>query len=344
MRLPILRTGPWSLADLPKPDGPTVFSCFAGGGGSSMGYRLAGMQPVGACELDPQMAALYEANLWKGKRPPAGGPGLFVGSVTALPTMEPPKDLDVLDGSPPCSSFSLAGDRHDTWGMQKKFREGQASQVLDELFFHFIAVAKAWRPRYVVAENVKGMLLGKAKGYCLDVLDAFKAAGYKAQLVLLNASRMGVPQRRERVVFIAHRDDLKLPELRLDFNEPLIVMREALKGVDYEGERVGPAIERWWKHVPVGDYIHNYHPRSSFFCHKRMHPDDVCPTITGSRDAMLLWDKPRTLTDAALVRLQTFPEDYNFQKLDPCYVLGMSVPPFMMQRLALQLRQQWLDR
>ncbi len=306
-----------------------------------MGYRLAGYTPVGACELDPKMAARYEANLWRGKRAPSG-PGLYIGSVQDLVDAKGPKDLAVLDGSPPCSSFSLAGDRHDSWGKMKKFKEGQAAQVLDRLFFDFIALAKAWRPRVVVAENVKGMLIGKARGYCLDVMEAFRAAGYTPQLLLLNAARMGVPQARERVFFLASRTDLKLPPLQLDFHEALIPMTTAFKGIAYEGQRLSPQLERWWKVVPVGGYFHNYHPRGSFFCNIKMRPDAPSPTVTTNREALLLWDKPRTLSDAALSLLQTFPQDYDFGPLDPAYVLGMSVPPLMVQRLALELRKQWL--
>ena len=68
-------------------------------------------------------------------------------------------ELDILDGSPPCSSFSMAGNREKDWGKEKIFREGQAEQVLDTLFFDFIDLAKELQPKVVVAENVKGLLL-----------------------------------------------------------------------------------------------------------------------------------------------------------------------------------------
>ena len=74
-------------------------------------------------------------------------------------------DLDILDGSPPCSSFSMVGNREKDWGKEKKFREGQQEQVLDTLFFDFIDLAKRLQPKTVIAENVKGLLLGEAKKY-----------------------------------------------------------------------------------------------------------------------------------------------------------------------------------
>lgn len=74
-------------------------------------------------------------------------------------------NLDILDGSPPCSTFSMAGQREENWGKNKKFREGQTSQVLDDLFFEFIDLAKILKPKIVIAENVKGLVMGNAKGY-----------------------------------------------------------------------------------------------------------------------------------------------------------------------------------
>ena len=67
--------------------------------------------------------------------------------------------LDILDGSPPCSTFSMAGQREENWGKNKKFREGQASQILDDLFFEFIDLAAILKPKIVIAENVKPNLL-----------------------------------------------------------------------------------------------------------------------------------------------------------------------------------------
>ncbi len=107
-------------------------------------------------------------------------------------------NLDVLDGSPPCSTFSMAGSREKGWGVEKQFREGQKRQRLDDLFFHFINIAKELQPKVVVAENVKGLVGGNAKGYVNEILKAYDEAGYKVQIFLLNAATMGVPQRRER--------------------------------------------------------------------------------------------------------------------------------------------------
>src|SRR6185503_9599664 len=118
-------------------------------------------------------------------------------------------NLDILDGSPPCSTFSMAGSREEAWGKEKQFREGQAMQTLDDLFFDFIALANKLKPKVIIAENVKGLIQGNAKGYVKEIYQKFEDTGYNVQLFLLNAATMGVPQRRERVFFIGLRNDFE---------------------------------------------------------------------------------------------------------------------------------------
>ena len=212
----------WSLADLgrrPK-NGCRVFSCFSCGGGSSMGYKLAGYDVVGNCEIDPDMMDVYKAN-----NHPKYSYLMDIRDFVRLPDSEIPEELrnlDILDGSPPCSVFSMAGSREEGWNVEKTFREGQAKQRLDDLFLHFIDVARKLQPKVVVAENVKGLITGNAKGWVNRVVKAFGDAGYVVQIFLFNASRMGVPQKRERVFFIAHRNDLGYPKLRMEFHSAQI--------------------------------------------------------------------------------------------------------------------------
>ena len=126
----------WTMAnDYPKQtNGLKVFSCFACGGGSTMGYKLAGCEMLGCCEIDPRMNKVYVAN----HHPKYN----YLEDIrdfnkrTDLP--DELYHLDILDGSPPCSTFSMAGQREDAWGKQKKFREGQKKQTLDDLLFVFI--------------------------------------------------------------------------------------------------------------------------------------------------------------------------------------------------------------
>jgi DNA (cytosine-5)-methyltransferase 1 len=332
-----LRTGPWCLSELnevPK-NGMKVFSCFHCGGGSTMGYKLAGFEVLGGVEIDPDMMKVYRAN-----HHPKHSYLMGVQQFKNIPNGELPKELfelDILDGSPPCSSFSMAGSREKKWGRASKFREGQSVQHLDDLFFDFIDVAKKLQPKVIIAENVKGLIQGNARGYVKQIFQGFKDAGYSCQLFLLNASRMGVPQMRERTFFIANKLDKKI---KLEFNEPEIVPKKAFEGINEIGYPItGQKTLSYWTKTTAGN---GFGEVGGFNSHKKLNPVKVAFTQTGTL-RHYHWYEPSVISDAGIIRLQTFPEDYNFCGLDAGYVCGMSVPPFMMQRVACEVYRQILN-
>jgi len=336
--------GPWRLAQLDAAPrlGLRAVSTFSGGGGSSMGYRLAGIDVVAAVEIDPQMADRYEANLGAGKvvRAPVGDVAKWTDAELAGKFGR----VDILDGSPPCSTFSMAGRREDKWGSEHRFREGQAVQRLDALFMDFVALAGGLRPRVVIGENVKGMMLGAARGFLLEVRDAFDAIGYDTQLFLLDASRMGVPQRRERVFFMARRRDLGLSPISLSFDEPWITTTEAVDGLPPQSNPYALSrlqLDRWLLTRP-GRSLSEADSRGYYFNWIRCAPDRPFPTITAFKLApQLHWSEPRRLSAGEVVRAQTFPDDYAFDPLPAQYVCGMSVPPQMARRIGLAVAA-WL--
>lgn len=309
-----------------------------------MGYKLAGFEVLGGVEIDPQMMAIYKAN-----HNPKYSYLMGVQHFNKIPRNEIPKelfDLDILDGSPPCSSFSTAGSREKAWGTKKKFREGQAEQVLDDLFFHFIETARILQPKVVVAENVKGLVIGKAKGYVKQIFNLFKVAGYDCQLFLLNAAFMGVPQRRERTVFVARRSDLKLPKIEMKFSEDPISMEKCFVGIDPLGKTLSPDQLKWWELCKPGNAFSSVHPKKHWFQAFKLDPGGVAPTLTasGGNSEPFHWSAPRKISDAGMLRIQSFPDDYNAGELGAKYICGMSVPPFMMQRIAHQIDVQLLSK
>lgn len=307
-----------------------------------MGYKLAGFRVLGGVDIDPDMMALYRDN-----HKPQHSYLMGVEEFAAIPDADLPADLfnlDVLDGSPPCSSFSTAGARDKKWGKSSKFREGQATQVLDDLFFHFIDVAAKLRPKVVVAENVKGIIIGKARGYVQQIFRRFRKAGYEPQLFLLNAAAMSVPQYRERVFFVARRADLALPKIRLDFRGAEIPASSAFRGVRVESaKRLTPGTAALWRRVGAWGNLGEVHPNGSRFSVKKLDPSRPSRTVTASSGSELThWSEPRYLSGPEIVRLQSFPDDYRFGKESPHYVCGMSVPPLMMKAVAEQVRAQLL--
>jgi len=117
-------------------------------------------------------------------------------------------EVDVLEGSPPCASFSTAGKRATHWGPIKKYSD--VKQRTDDLFFEFIRILDGVRPKVFVAENVSGLVKGIAKGYFKIILAAMKAVGYRVEARLLDAQWLGVPQSRQRIIFVGTRDDLPI--------------------------------------------------------------------------------------------------------------------------------------
>lgn len=306
-----------------------------------MGYKLSGFEVLGGVEIDPKMMAIYKAN-----HSPKHSYLMGVQDFNKIPRDQLPKelfDLDILDGSPPCSSFSTAGSRDKAWGKAKKFNEGQAVQVLDDLFFHFIETARILQPKVVVAENVKGLIIGKAKGYVKQIAQLFNHAGYDLQLFLLNAAFMGVPQRRERTFFIAKRKDLKLPILNLKFKEKTISIKQAWE--DLPPQQAKPLTEftaNLWRKVKPGKPMSTVNNGKGFTNYKL--PYDLPSQTLAASGGIYHPTEPRNLSKNEILRVQSYPEDFNFLKSEARYVCGMSVPPYMMNRISKQVQLQWLDK
>lgn len=321
----------WYLSDLEKvkKNNLKVFSTFACGGGSTMGYKLAGFDVIGANDIDTEMAWHYKTN--------HNPKYYFLEDIRKFRQRNDlPQELfnlDILDGSPPCSSFSMAGSREKGWGKKKVFREGQAEQTLDDLFFDFIELARKLQPKVVIAENVKGMLQGNAKGYVKQIIGLFNVAGYDVQLFLLNAATMGVPQKRERVFFICRRKDLSLPEIKLGFYQKPI----AMKDIELEmGDTIKGCYLQDWRRLKNGE-------KKKYINSSLVSLYDAHPTITAGYKSkaspMPSWSN-KWLSSKDLCKVGSYPLDYVF-KSKPEYMIGMSVPPLMTYEVANQVYHQW---
>lgn len=299
-----------------------------------MGYKLAGFEHLGGVEIDPQVSDVYKAN-HKPKYLYTQDIREFV-KRTDLP--EELYSLDLLDGSPPCSSFSMAGNREKDWGKEKVFREGQAHQRLDDLFFDYIELAKKLQPKVVIAENVKGLIQGNAKSYVKKIKAGFEDAGYKVQLFLLNAASMGVPQKRERVFFICQRNDLNFAPLKLAFDERAILFGDIKPTAnDVIDNEITDLYLKYWKETKQGD------PIGMFKTNKKMAQNMVPHTLT-SQDKHYHATEPRLLSKHEACQIGSYPLDYNFKDVEPKYLIGMSVPPVMTAQIAHQIYLQWLKQ
>jgi len=340
----------WSLKDLdavPK-NGIKVMSTFACGGGSSMGYKRAGCEVVAANDIDPEMEWHYKLNI--------NPKHYFLCPIGDLLTADLPDELfnlDILDGSPPCSTFSMAGSREKSWGKDKHFREGQAKQVLSDLFFDYLDLVARLKPKVAIAENVKGMIIGNAKGYTKLIMQRFREIGYKPQLFLVNAADCGVPQKRERVFFCAIRNDIDRPPLQLSPQHRWISAGEAIKDLfelnnNEHADVLAPkSYIAGWKFTKEGGCLSDGKVvaglKAGGFMSVRMARNLPSPALTAQDQHYLHWDSPRLFTFREWKRLGSFPDDY-IAKTDKIgkYMIGMSVPPRMTEQVARAVIDQWL--
>lgn len=331
----------WTMAnDYPEPNGLKVFSCFACGGGSTMGYKLAGCTVLGCVEIDAKMNEVYIKN-----HHPKYNYLTDIREFNKIPNEELPKELfhlDILDGSPPCTTFSMAGQREESWGKKKKFREGQTEQTLDDLSFVFIETAKKLQPKVVIMENVEGLILGEAWTYVQRIYKEFDEAGYNLKHYLLKGEKMGIPQTRHRVFFIAVRKDIPFDYDKLDMwfdYEPITYGQIKTKHEQIAKGKIHDAVIQILPTESIGDVMWRIYQKKSALTHRLARNNEVMPTQTAGHHDM--WtEKGNHPSKEDMIHGQTFPEDYDF--LDDTYSMvnytcGMSVPPVMIKRIMLRL-------
>ena len=187
-------------------NGFKAISTFSGCGGSSLGYRMVGFRVLWASEFIDAARESYNANkadytILDGRDIRHVQPADILDAIKMRPG-----ELDLMDGSPPCASFSTAGKREAGWGKVKKYSD--KAQRTDDLFFEFTRLLRGIQPKTFVAENVSGLVKGTAKGYFLEILRDLKASGYRVACKVLDAQWLGVPQQRQRTIFVGVREDL----------------------------------------------------------------------------------------------------------------------------------------
>ena len=339
----------WRLADgYPakgiEHHGCKVFGTFICGGGSTMGYKLAGYDHLGGVEIDPAIAKTYIEN----HHPTY----MFVEDLRKFNQRDdlPPElyDLDILDGSPPCSTFSMAGKREKAWGKEKRFKEGQQLQTLDDLVFVYCNTIAKLKPRVCLLENVAGLVHGNAKSYCKRIIDRLHECGYKrVQVFVLNAAKMGVPQTRTRAFFIGLRDDLPdVGKLHISTDEEIVPFGAIRDMGDNEQTITSDRLSLWKLRQPsdmcYGDIILRTFGEHRRWTETLAHDGLVHPTLT-STPTQYLYSAPRHINTNERLLIASFPLDYNFAgKAQIPFLTGMSVAPVQMAHIASAIWEQWL--
>ncbi len=321
-----IRSMPWN--------GLTVASTFSGAGGSCTGYRMAGFKIVWVNEFVPAAQASYKANAAEDCHLDCRDIKHVQAADIFKSTGLKQGELDLFDGSPPCQAFSTAGKREKGWGKKKQYEHG-ASQCNETLFSEYIRLLRGLMPRTFVAENVSGLVKGTAKGYFLDILKDLKASGYRVKCKVLDAQWLGVPQQRQRTIFIGVREDLGLDPVHPKPLPYRYSVRDALPYVTACGS--GGSFADW---KAMGrDPLKTFVLAEAGPCHTVI-ASGVSQGVGMLEDAK----GKRKFTIAELKRICAFPDDFI---LKGTYAqqwerLGNSVPPVMMRHIAETIRDKIL--
>ncbi|MFL9933605.1 DNA cytosine methyltransferase [Paraburkholderia sp. RL18-103-BIB-C] len=322
-------------------DAPTVVSLFAGCGGSSLGYSMAGYDERLAVEWNEKQGASFAANF--------PDVPLYLGDIAALTDEQAlhmarlaPGELDVLDGSPPCQGFSLAGSR--------EFKDDR-----NQLFMEYVRLLHAFAPKAFVMENVRGMVIGKMRLIFADILRELKAAGYRVSARVLVSGYYGVPQMRPRMIFVGVREDLAQRGIEPSHPRPASwppSVREAWHGVMNTDDELAVArfaptrlVDRLLYRMKPGEYGDEYHPNKQLYGLYRLDPDKPSPTIlrnggAGGACEACHPSEHRRITIAEAKRIGSFPDDFILLGTfaERWAAIGNCVPPLFMRAISAHVR------
>lgn len=356
----------------------TVISTFSGGGGSSLGYKLAGGDVLAALEFVDKAADTYQANF-------PGTPVLRkdVREVTGKELLEAAGAgaVDILDGSPPCSAFSMSGRREKDWGKTKSYSTGKTVTNIEDLFFEFVRLVDEIQPKVFIAENVSGLTVGEAHKKLMEFINAFERVGYSCSWKLVNAKDHGAPQNRERTIIIGVRREilveLNISDMELEstvFPDPLPfrrTVREALAGLeipqselDETARRNGPntVLRKVFESYPVVNETNEIMKGDShwipfelnsgknFFNMKKLSWILPSPTVTASDGSggsgLIHPGENRKLVPIEFQRIMALPDDYI--NLGNCEIrterIGRMHCPFPLARISDKIYREILSK
>ena len=345
-------------------DAPTVISTFAGAGGSSLGYNMAGFRELLAVEWDDNAVATFRLNF--------PDVPVYHGDIAKLSVEDvlqrtglQPGQLDVFDGSPPCQGFSTAGKRD--------FYDDR-----NQLFREYVRLLRGLQPKVFVMENVSGMVKGKMKLVFAEILRELKASGYRVSARLLNAMYFNVPQSRERMIFVGVREDLGIDPSHPQAVSVPIPVKHVIPGcAATRSQRINPWIESDrsaatickmdagyeilqitqddLKEAEIRQTWQMYRVLTGTEKHKHfglVRLDANSPAQTITKDAgntttgMVHPFEIRKLTIPEIKRLASFPDDFGMTGdfKSKWARIGNSVPPLFMRSIALHVRREILAR
>lgn len=312
----------------------SAISLFAGCGGSDLGLRMAGIEPIWANEVNPSACALHERI--------TGGVNLEQGDVCQIDNFP---NCDILAGCYPCQGYSQGGRRND-------------SDDINYLYREFDRALRATRPLAFIVENVDGMRFAQNRHLLKNQLTRFRMAGYLVSWQVLNAKDYGLAQERRRLLIVGIRSG---ENKRYHFPAPTHGPEKnqkpyrTLKDVIWE-----------YRKAPAGSYndepFHWYYLSRNrrrtwsqqapcivaHWRHAALHPDSPpLKKIGNDRWEFTREGKARRLSYIECAALQGFPDPQAFDKesvRDRFRAIGNAVPPPLFSAVCASLVQQLQTR
>lgn len=330
----------WQEHLTPKADNaPTVISTFAGAGGSSLGYSMAGFRELLAVEWDDNAVETFKLNFHDVPVYHGDIAKLSVDQVLEMTGLKP-GELDVFDGSPPCQGFSTAGKR-------------QLDDPRNQLFREYVRLLRGLKPKVFVMENVSGMVKGVMKLVFAEILRELKASGYKVKARLLNAMYFNVPQSRERMIFIGVREDLGIEPSHPDGESVPVTVGEAIGDLTNEQNE---KIQHYW--IEEKGRTENYEKallvkqgEKYRLTYRRENWNTPAATLTkngigkpylANSNCHPIYTRTYSLRESA--RLASFADGFTFYgKWEGWDRIGNSVPPLFMRSIARHIRTNILE-
>lgn len=308
----------------------SAVSTFSGCGGGSVGMKMASFDVLWANEFIPAAQDTYKLN--------HKGTYLDLRDIREITAKDILKkcglkkyELDLFEGSPPCKGFSTAGVQEEGWGKDVLYSDG-VKQRVDDLFLHFTRLLKDLQPKTFIAENVAGLVKGVSKGAFTEIFEDFVACGYNVKAALIEPVKLGVPQTRDRIIFIGVRKDIPFAPVYPTPKNKVVTVRDVLPNI----ARIKTKVRNIMQYVPAD----------------RPSPTIVASDFTTGENASFScggWvedtqGRIRKYNLEELRRLMTFPDDFKLTGTpsQQWERLGRSHAPLQVYHIAKALRDNIL--
>lgn len=323
-----------------------VISLFSGCGGLDLGFERAGFDVPIANEYDKTIWSTFKVNHPKTR--------LIEGDIRSVLETDFPIDVDGIIGGPPCQSWSEAGSL-------KGIEDARG-----QLFYDYIRILRAVKPKFFLAENVSGMLAKRHSDAVKNIVNMFDESGYDVTLTLVNARDYGVAQERKRVFYIGFRKQLHVnfvfPKGSTEDKDKRTTLRDVIWDLQYSAI---PAAARNF-HNPAAINNNEYFTGaySPIFMSRnrvkgwdeqaftvqasgrqcQLHPQAPKMVKFGSNDYRFVRGQEtlyRRMTVREIARVQGFPDDFRFvyDNVDDAYkMIGNAVPVNLAFEIASAIR------